>query len=564
MNIITKKRPVPSGKPVCDVELERLTTKDTVKLGDGLQFFLKYEADEADAIDKFIEEYKSMRELDERHLLLREMLEGYCKEMMGGMQKWAKAKLFVAAALSIGDLITDVIMIVEYYGVGYATASLASLLANLFLQSFASGFQNRGLPLNGQLREQLYIWTLVKPGVDAWRVASGTEHEEGKAGNPMVELYTMKVMELVAEAIPGAVIQLSAMLTSESVTTNAIFSFGFCIFTASFTSAIFSWDFDMSKENRKMAPAYYGYTPNGAIGKVVTFLSLYFLSAFNLFVRTFACVLFAMKGGFGNTAILLGSELLLYCVIKLARRDLWYWAAPNGAAGLFGSLMTRWVVKVVVDWTALVQLRHPNEVGGGYFSFSFLLTIAMGIYVALDYNKIVDGEANTNMDVTAGLNVTGVDNEEKSEVGLEESTVLFLMLSGCLGMVISYSTLLSTMERKYLPTFLSWQTSCEMYQDLFTEHDEDALRFWIFDANAHKWEYKIGEEVRAWLNERLPVWLEEEPEWFNPLRKSWIPDRFVDDKALLLKIRTPNVVKIISERRRSSVGLLPGATGDLS
>ena len=44
---------------------------------------------------------------------------------------------------------------------------------------------------------------------------------------------------------------------------------------------------------------------------------------------------------------------------------------------------------------------------------------------------------------------------------------------------------------------------------------------------------------------------------------SQIPDGFVDDPALLLRIRTNNVKEII-ERRRSSLGLALNATGELN
>ncbi|GMH72680.1 hypothetical protein TrRE_jg3880 [Triparma retinervis] len=95
----------------------------------------------------------------------------------------------------------------------------------------------------------------------------------------------------------------------------------------------------------------------------------------------------------------------------------------------------------------------------------------------------------------------------------------------------------------------------------FTDFEEDALRFQVFGCNRHKWEYKIGPEVKSWLNERLPVWLDDKPEWFDDLAMSQIPDDFVTDPAILVRLRTKNVNAIIEERRRSSVlGILtPGA-----
>ena len=47
-------------------------------------------------------------------------------------------------------------------------------------------------------------------------------------------------------------------------------------------------------------------------------------------------------------------------------------------------------MKVVGDWTAVVQFRHPNEIGGVYFVDSFLVTIAIGIGVANGYENMVN------------------------------------------------------------------------------------------------------------------------------------------------------------------------------
>lgn len=58
-------------------------------------------------------------------------------------------------------------------------------------------------------------------------------------------------------------------------------------------------------------------------------------------------------------------------------------------------------------------------------------------------------------------------------------------------------------------------------------------------------------------NERLPVWISEQLEWFNDQVKAKIPDRFVKDPEILKKIRGVEVEKI-QERRRSSIGLITG------
>ena len=105
-----------------------------------------------------------------------------CKASLGDTQKWAKGKLFVAAGLSIMDMVTDVTMVFEYAREnqwGYAWATLGSLLFNLCFQSIITFFQNRTKRKRRQLKEQLYVWTFIKSGVDAFRLASGSD-ENGR------------------------------------------------------------------------------------------------------------------------------------------------------------------------------------------------------------------------------------------------------------------------------------------------------------------------------------------------------------------------------------------------
>jgi hypothetical protein len=180
----------------------------------------------------------------------------------------------------------------------------------------------------------------------------------------------------------------------------------------------------------------------------------------------------------------------------------------------------------------------------------------MGLVAALQYEKVVD-------DVISSPNSTfvedvelGEDNEQLGgeESGLEKSTVVTIMVVACGGMVVSYASLLVSVKREYLHTFISTKTSNESSQEAFTKNEEDEQRFTIFGDNRHKWEYKIGAEVKAWINERLPLWLEEPPEWFDDQKRSIIPDDFVTDPEILVELRTYNVKMIIEQRRRSSLG----------
>ena len=143
-------RSIPAKKPVCDIDLSDLTTGDVKVLAEGMLYFLRQELTVEDAAEKCLECYPCMRELSECVGNFNEMHVNFLKDKLGDKQKLAKAKLFFAALLSIGDMVTDIVMIVEYFQTrslwGYAWASLGSLLTNLTIQALISFGQNRAKP----------------------------------------------------------------------------------------------------------------------------------------------------------------------------------------------------------------------------------------------------------------------------------------------------------------------------------------------------------------------------------------------------------------------------------
>ena len=103
----------------------------------------------------------------------------------------------------------------------------------------------------------------LKPAVDAFRVGSGAKMLEGQACEPLAEMVHMKTAEMFAEAIPGVVIQLSAILSDGGqVTTAALASLTISALTTGFISATISFDMDTDLVSRKNIPDFYGYVPN--------------------------------------------------------------------------------------------------------------------------------------------------------------------------------------------------------------------------------------------------------------------------------------------------------------
>jgi len=136
----------------------------------------------------------------------------------------ATFRLFFGAGLSIFDFVTDVLMIRDYFQqsdqIQRAWALLGMLLANLAFNLSISYLQNRKKGWKAVGMDWLLVLSYLKPGVDAWKVASGAAHEENSLVDPQFELMWCKGAELVAESIPGTILQMGAFISSSKARTG--------------------------------------------------------------------------------------------------------------------------------------------------------------------------------------------------------------------------------------------------------------------------------------------------------------------------------------------------------
>jgi hypothetical protein len=120
-----------------------------------------------------------------------------------------KFRAYLGAGVSVADAVSDAYMIKTFYDVGdtgNARGLLAMVGVNVAYQMVVVVAQAQGLKKNKWRRmlfEMLSVVTFAKPGVDAYRVASGAEQLPGAAGSPLMEMMATKFGELAYEAIPG-------------------------------------------------------------------------------------------------------------------------------------------------------------------------------------------------------------------------------------------------------------------------------------------------------------------------------------------------------------------------
>ncbi|GMH74049.1 hypothetical protein TrLO_g9753 [Triparma laevis f. longispina] len=201
-----------------------------------------------------------MHDMNERNPVLEEVLVWMSVRLANDGKKYAAVRLLSGALLSMFDTLTDLYMIWTYYatgGNGFANASLISLLANVALQIAIVLMQTRKQAKGRLFKEILCVVSFTKPGVDAYRVIIGADNEAGSIMDPKTEMIFIKCCELVAEAIPGTLIQTYAFLVGSNQSNAAVFSLIVFVFTASFTATGISFDKDVDKYGRRHTSGFY-------------------------------------------------------------------------------------------------------------------------------------------------------------------------------------------------------------------------------------------------------------------------------------------------------------------
>ena len=86
--------------------------------------------------------------------------------------------------------------------------------------------------------------------------------EEHHAIDVRTELVVTKCTDMIAESIPGCVLQLYVLLKVRNVTRATVGSVIVSAMTTGFSSASISFDYDVDPIKRKETPDFYGYIPD--------------------------------------------------------------------------------------------------------------------------------------------------------------------------------------------------------------------------------------------------------------------------------------------------------------
>jgi hypothetical protein len=212
-------------------------------------------------------------------------------------------------------------------------------------------------------------------------------------------------------------------------------------------------------------------------------------------------VVLGLVGG-SRVALYIGGDLGLYLVVKMLRGDFWYWMLLGGKTEFVNSIIFRVLVKVITDFTSIVQFRHPNEVGGFYWAFGFVLTLG-----SLPLATII---AESRTQESEGINVA-------------RAVIMYAVPLT----LLCFAVFLWNIERKYLGTFFSLQKGKDLTVEGFKKFSEDATKAsFSLIISKHHWT-SIKKEVRAWVEVNWERWEEEKPKWLDEGMRARIPVEYI-------------------------------------
>ncbi len=343
----------------------------------------------------------------------------------------------------------------------------------------------------------MIVLSFFKPTIDVARLMRGHE-VPGAPFSTHSERTLCKVIESVVESIPAMLIQLAQSLGLGVWSWVNLLSIAVSWMATASKATMIAFDLDCNLVNRTEVPTFYGFVPDEPRRRMVSQALLFLASLAHVIGRSLALTLLAITNP-AWVAAFLGGDVGLTYMYKTARNDLHVWLPGSGIPL---SLLYRLVSQLMCDFTALLHLRHPLELGGLWWMVSMLLKQLECFLAGWLYCRYHEGP------------------------GKFQSGTVYTVIGSLAGLwVVAFAAFLLSIERTHVHTFFSRETGAQFVQREFAENEgNDALRAHILGQNHRLWR-PIREQVAEWIETNWQAWRQTPPEWFTA---DWI-DKIPDD-----------------------------------
>ena len=498
-NKIRRSRDVKAG-------LEHVSLGEGSIIGGGLALALIMNTIPEAAVDEWVLRFPALVQLEAKYGFLRPTFDYCAKGILATSMTGARWRTYSGAGISLMDMGSDLFMLWQFTKegrAGFAFGILATVLLNMCIQIILVVVQNRRMGKWVLAREILTALSCLKPAVDAYRVAVGTEKHATMILDGETELSLGRITEIVCESLPSGIMQTYAFVTAKEKSTAALVSILCSAGTMSFVGTVVSWDFETSPKKRREVPSFYGYVKNDPTSRTLTFFAMLTLTCSHVIMKTLSTALLASVS-VPWLMIYMGADLGIFLGFKICRRDFRYWVnVPNGMS-LAISVIIRVMTKLLTDFTLVLQMRNPFEIGGVLFLLLILQNQIGCFVIAKIYERFyVDIETKLPMEVLW-----------TSLIGLSSA------------FLISTLAFVGLIDRDYLHTFFTTTTAKQSTSDKFYAARNDKQRLHVFKYYPDYYA-GVSEELKDLLHDNWREWMRDRPEWLTDEDIQIIPDEFL-------------------------------------
>jgi len=178
-----------------------------------------------------------------------------------------------------------------------------------------------------------------------------------------------------------------ALLGSDNVTLGAVGTIVSSAMSIAFAPTTISVDFDTDPVRRLLGPNYYGYMPNE--NRLLVFVLMVFMSGSHVLMKLLACSLMLRVNKIWFW-MYMAMDMGVYFLYKIARGDFRYWVPFVGIGSWAVSILSRIGIKVITDFTLIVQFRGQMELGGMYWTMNMILNQLFCFISVFLYKRFAD------------------------------------------------------------------------------------------------------------------------------------------------------------------------------
>jgi hypothetical protein len=571
--------------------LSELTSDEAARIGDGLGMLIMTSPNALAAVDEWLLQSEALREMQEQHPCIVPMVERMAERLLTLVGLGVKLRVLICALLSYLDVLSDAIVIRQFFDAGELTAAQASigfLGVNLVVQivlCIAQKFRNPTL----MALEMIYTLIFLKPMLEVLRILRGEQKKPHHTYSLLVENTLAKAGEVFAEAGPASFLQMYLLLLVAHPTYVQYLSIVISIATATFTIVSIDFNLDTDPKLRLVEPRFYGFVPDRSGDRAKIFAVMFLNSFVQMAVAVIGTAVLAHIDPNIAIGAWCGRVAMMYSV-KLARRNLSYYLPIRGLPGaIFAAFIERPATMFLGDIGLWAYGRHAYEMGVVQWWFGrlwpwLLLVAAIALrattpaqlsYTVLntttDVAEVLGANASATLaanSTTAILNVAflvaagnGTQNAIASAGDYTHSALIDPIVLSAVAAVLFVSWLVSLVmffllaKREYWPTYLSNETAAEYTKRVKWDGQPDERLRAMLLVKVHPSLLRlIAPEARSWFGKNWARWTKDKPDWFTDAWKSGLPD----------SVLTPLLRKQLGgeNRRRSTLAEQLGVADD--